>query len=177
MSGTERDPIINAIYGGIKRGIQVTIENECLDSAVKLILSGMDHMAYLSMPESQEDVRRADFVKWVDRYIELPCEEQLSGLDLYGARCAMLHTFGVVSKLSRKGQCRIVGYMDESVPEVRYNPEVSRELVMVSVPALAEAFFRGIDRFLIDLFSDKKKAEIAEKRLGGLIQKLPWRTE
>ena len=45
------------------------------------------------------------------------------------------------------------------------------------MPALAEAFFRGIDRFLIDLFSDKKKAEIAEKRLGGLIQKLPWRTE
>jgi hypothetical protein len=34
----ERDPITKAIYGGIKKGIQVAVENNCLGSAVILIL-------------------------------------------------------------------------------------------------------------------------------------------
>jgi hypothetical protein len=173
MKGIERDPIIKAIYGGIKRGIQVAIENDCFDSAVVLILSGMDSMAYLGMPSNQQDVKRDDFVKWAERYIKFPCEDQLTGLDLYGARCAILHSFGVVSDLSRKGQCRMVAYMDNSVPEVRYNPAVAKNLVLVSVTALAEAFYSGIDQFLVDLFADKKKAGIAEKRLNWFIQKHP----
>lgn len=173
MNSIERDPIINAIYGGIKRGIQIAIENDCFDSAIILILSGIDSMAYLGMSVNQQDVRRDDFIKWADRYIKFSCEEQLTGFDLYGARCAMIHSHGVVSELSRKGQCRMVGYMDKSVPEVRYNPDVARDFVLVSVPALAEAFFCGIDQFLGDLFADERRSEIAEKRLHSFIQKFP----
>jgi hypothetical protein len=177
MNNMEREPIINAIYGGIKRGIQVAIENDCFDSAVILILSGIDSMAYLAMPANQQDVRRDDFIKWADHYIKFPCKEQLTGFDLYGARCAMLHSYGVVSELSRKGQCRMVGYMDKSVPEVRYNPDVAKDFVLVSVPALAEAFSRAIDQFLVDLFADGRRAEIAKKRLHSFIQKLSRKNE
>jgi hypothetical protein len=177
MNSVEKDPIINAIYGGIKRGIQVAIENECFDAAIILILSGMDSMAFLGMPSDQQDVKKDDFVKWADRYIRFPCDDQLTGLDLYGARCAMIHSYGVVSDLSRKGQCRMVAYMDESVPEVRYNPAVTKDLVLVSVTALAEAFYNGIDRFLVDLFADKNRSEIAEKRLNWFIQKHPRKDE
>lgn len=173
MISMERDPIINAIYGGIKKGIQVAIENKCFDAAVILILSGIDSMAFLGMPSHQQDVKREDFVKWAEGYITFPCDDQLTGLDLYGARCAMLHSYGVVSKLSREGQCRMVGYMDNSDPEVRYNPEVSKDFVLVSVTALAEAFYSGIDQFLVDLFSNKERAGVAEKRLAWFIQKYP----
>ncbi len=174
MKDILRDPIINAIYGGIKKGIQVSIENNCLSAAVILILSGIDSMAYLNMPAEQEDVTRDDFVDWAERYINFPCQEQLTGLDLYGARCAMLHSYGVISNLSRKGICRMVGYMDKALPEVRYAPTISKELVLVSVPALKEAFFQGIDDFLIDLFTSPEKAKLAEKRLRNFIQELPY---
>jgi hypothetical protein len=70
---------------------------------------GIDAMAYLALPASNEDVTRSDFVRWVDRYMKFPCEEQLTGLDLYGARCAMLHSYAMASDLSRKGKCRQVG--------------------------------------------------------------------
>jgi hypothetical protein len=173
IKGIERDPISKAIYGGIKRGILVAIENNCLASAVILILSGMDTMAALGMPKEQLDVTRDDFVKWAERYIKFPCEDQLTGLDLYGARCAMLHCFGVVSKLSRTGQCRMVGYMDDNDPEVKYSPEVDKDLVLVSVAGLAEAFFNGVDQFLVDVFADKKRAEVAEERLSWLMQEYP----
>jgi hypothetical protein len=168
MTTFKNDPITNSIYDGIKRGIKVSLENHCYGSAVKLILSGMDTMAYLNMPATQQDVEKKDFIIWVERYIRFPCKEHLTGLDLYGARCAMLHTYGVRSKLSKEGKCRMVGYMNKGIPEIRTKP--NSDLVMVSITALADAFFKGIDEFLIDLFSNKEKAAIAEERLKELIQ-------
>jgi hypothetical protein len=120
------------------------------------------------MSANQQDVERSDFVAWVERYIKFQCEEQLTGLDLYGARCAMLHTYGARSKLSREGKCRMVCYMDKGVPEIRCKPHV-KDMVVVSVSALADAFFRGIDEFLIDLFANKGKAAVAEERLRELM--------
>jgi hypothetical protein len=173
MTDLSNDPIINAIHNQMKRGIRVALDNNCLPSAVILILSGIDAMAYLAMPPNQKDVTRPDFVKWADRYIKFPCQEQLTGWDLYGARCAMLHNFGVVSDLSRKGQCRMVGYMDKSVPEVRFNSAVSNKVVLVSVPALADAFFTGVDKFLVDAFTNKSFTPIIEKRLQKLVTAFP----
>ena len=89
----------------------------------------------------------------------------------------MLHSYGTASKLSSEEKCRQVGYMDKSVPEVRFAPNVSNDLVLVSVPALAEAFFSGVDKFLIHMFEDKKKAPIAEQRLKNLVQAIPLKME
>lgn len=164
MTDLSRDPIVNAVHNGIKRGIRVALANDCYGSAVVLILSGIDTMAYLGMPPCQQDVKRADFVQWVEHYIRFPCEHQLTGLELYGARCGMLHSFSAVSRLHRQGGCRQIGYMDRSVPEIRFNPAVSEELVLVSVEALAESFFSAVDRFLIDLYSDEEKARVADQR-------------
>lgn len=173
MTDLSRDPIVNTVHGGIKRGIRVALENNCLGAAATLILCGMDAMAYLDMPEAQQDVTRTDFIRWADCYIRFPCKEQLAGIDLYGARCAVLHQYGSVSALSRDGKCRLIGYMDRSIPEVRYDPSVSKELVLVSVQALAEAFFAGVDRFLVDIFSDREKARVAELRFKKMLQTIP----
>ncbi|TAJ29282.1 MAG: hypothetical protein EPO64_04045, partial [Nitrospirae bacterium] len=170
MTDLQRDPIINAIHNGIKRGIEVTLESNCLSSCVILIFAGIDSMAYLDMPASQSEVTREDFIRWAEKYIKFPCEEQLSGVDLYGARCAMLHQYGVESRMSSEGKCRIVGYMDKSVPEVRCNSSISKSHVFVSVPALKNAFFIGIDNFLINAFSDKTKAKTVEARLKNFVQ-------
>ncbi|MBA5865291.1 MAG: hypothetical protein GDA67_01185 [Nitrospira sp. CR1.3] len=175
MTDLSKDPLINAVHNGIKRGIRVALENHCLGSAVILILSGIDAMAYIRMPASQDDVTRSGFVRWAEQYIKFPCSDQLTGLDLYGARCAMLHNYGTASDLSRKGKCRQVAYMDESVPEVLFDPNVSKDLVLVSVPALADAFFSGVDKFLVDLFAESKKAPIAEQRLKKLVQAIPFK--
>ncbi len=131
-------------------------------------------MAFLNMPSKRADVTGDDFVRWAERYIHFPCQEQLSGLDLYSARCSVLHAHGIKSKLSRQGKCRMVGYADHMVPEVSYRPKVSVDLVIVSIRALAEAFFSGVDRFLIDLFSDVAKAALAEERLKWMHHTLPY---
>ena len=155
MNDLSRDPIINVVYNQIKKGIRVALENECYASAVILIYSGIDAMAYLDMQDGQLDVTRRDFESWADNYICFPCEEQVSGLELYGARCGM----------------------DKSVPEVCYNPAVSKNLVLVSVEGLAGAFFAGVDRFLIEAFADAEKARVAEQRLRRLVHLLPFKQD
>lgn len=173
MTDLSRDPVINTIHNGIRRGIEVAVDNDCLASAVILIYSGIDTMAYLAMPKGQTDVKGEYFIDWAGRYIRFPCKDQLTGVDLYGARCAMVHTYSVSSKLLREGKARIIGYLNRSVPEVRYNPKIDREKVLVSVPALADAFFQGTDRFLVDVFSDKSRAPLVEARMRSLVQRLP----
>ena len=175
MTDLQRDPIINAIQNGIKRDIEVALTNERYRAATILIYAGMDAMAFLNMPAGHTEVSRNDFIRWAERYIRFPCREQLTGADLYGARCAMLHAYGVVSRMSRAGECRMIGYMDQSLPQVRYNPSVAPDLVLVSISALKEAFFKGIDSFLVEAFADRGKAPIIEKRLQTFIHIFPAR--
>lgn len=172
MTALIRDPIINVINEGIKRDIRVALDNKCYRAATILIYAAMDAMAYLGIPESQEEVGKADFITWAAAHIRLPGKEQLTGEDLYGARCAMLHAYGVRSRMSRGGRCRLIGYMDKSNPPLRYNATVSQELVLVSVPALADALFAGIDRYLVAIFSDKRRGALVEERLKGLVHAL-----
>ena len=66
------DPVISVIHNSIKRDIRVILQNECWSAAVKLVLSGIDTMAYLNMPDGQQDVTMKDFVEWVEQYIHFP---------------------------------------------------------------------------------------------------------
>ena len=167
------DPIIDVVNNGIKRDVQVTLENKCFRATLILVYCGMDTMAFLGLPEERNELNSADFIAWAESYIRFPCNEQLTGPDLYGARCATLHTYGSESRLSRAGKCRQIGYMDRSIPEVRFAPDISRELVLVSVPALVEAFLKGVDTFLVDVFADTKRGRIAEKRFEKILHQFP----
>lgn len=178
MVDLSRDPIINVVYNGIKKGICVALDNECYAAAVILTYSGIDTMAYLSMPSNQEDVTKGDFIAWAEKYINFPGKEQLTGLEIYGARCGMLHTYSVFSKLSREGKCRVMGYMDKKPgPPVMYKPKISKDLVMISIKALTDAFFNGVDKFLVDLFADKQKGKVAEERFKKLVHTIPFQPQ
>ncbi len=169
------DPIQTAIYDGIKRSTKLCIDNGCFAAAVTLIYAGIDTMAFLGMPDTQLDVNHRDYVAWCDRYLKMPGKVPVAGIEWYAARCAVLHTHGVQSKLSRNGQARMIAYSDNAVPEVVYNPAVTPPLVMVSIAALAQAFFDGIDKFLVDLFADKARRATAEKRLPLLLVAMPFK--
>lgn len=175
MSDLSRDPLVNAVCNGIKKGIEATYQSGCIGSCLILIYSGIDTMAFLDMPENQPKVTRLDFIRWAERYIRFPCKEQLTGADLYGARCAMVHQYGIDSDMSRGGECRRIGYMDKGVPEIKFNPEIAKDLVVVSVEALKKAFSDGVDQFLVQAFADRAKASIVEKRLHELLQAFPYK--
>ena len=172
-----REPIENAIYRGIVRGIQVALQNKCYRAVLVLIYSGIDAMANLTRPDDQVEVEPNDFTDWVTKYIEIDAEEQVTPEEFYGARCGVLHTYGVESRKTRHGKARKVGYMDKAYPPVRHDPTVSKDMIMVSIPALADAFFQGVEEFLRDLhaemLSNSSRKQVIESRLRKLLLVLP----
>ena len=157
--------INNCIQQGIKQSIEITHQNKCERASLILIYSGIDTMAFLDMPVTQTEAGRDDFIKWADQYISVThYRERLTGIDLYGARCGLLHQYGVESKLSRDGKCRMLGYMDPSgIPILRDSRHP--DLLMVSITALKHAFFAGIDKFIADAFADADKRKIVTERM------------
>ena len=149
------------------------MEQERYRGALLLTLAGIDAMAFLGMDGTKEESSRSDFIRWAETYVQFPCEEQPTGLELYAARCAALHSYSTESALSIEEKCREIGWMGEAVPEVVYNPSVSESLLMLSIPALVEAFFAGIDRFIVHVYSDADRAAAADKRFGKLLHMLP----
>ena len=169
MANLIQDPLTQLIHFNIRKSINLCLDNGCVSSAVILIYSGMDTMAYLNLPAGRKEVNRTDFIRWAGRYIRFPCEEQLSGEDLYGARCAMLHRHGITSKMSREGKCRRITYMNRLIPEIRFDRSVASDLVVVSAQGLADAFFQGVDDFLIEAFTSHERAELVETRLRSVV--------
>jgi hypothetical protein len=173
MAGFRDDPLFKVVEDGIKRDIDVALEHERYRAAVILIYAGIDSMAYLGLPEGQTEVKGEDFIRWADRYIRLPSYQQLSGEELYGARCGMLHTSGIESKRSRAGRCRVVGYTYRGVPGAVYDRNVHPNFVLVSVEALKAAFFAGVNEFLIAAFASPERRPRVEARMDTMVQIFP----
>jgi hypothetical protein len=135
---------------GIKRPIEILLQQRYYPAALILIYSGMDTMAFLSMPVGKTDVMRSDFIAWAQQYIRLP---GVVGTDLYGARCSILHG-GAQSRFIREGRGRPI---------------------VIAPEELAKAFFDGVDRCLLDITNDAGRTETAERRLRELLNDLAYR--
>ena len=86
------------------RAIHLCLDNHLRMPALILIYSGIDIMAALSRPAAAEKVVRADYIAWAERYMR--CQERLgvSGIELYAARCGVVHTATADSQLSNEGK-------------------------------------------------------------------------
>ena len=174
MTKINKERILKIVQIDIKDPIEIVLKNKKYRAAVMLILTGIDTMAYISMPAGKKTQDCHDFIKWVDRYIIFEDKEKLTGLELYISRCVILHSYSDYSSLMNLGDCRKIEYTDQSNHDaINYNPEGSSKIVKVSIPALTDAFFKGIDRFFYYLFSDNEIALVAEKRLNEIMLKFP----
>jgi len=88
-----------ALYENIMllgRGIDACIEKKLTAPALILIYSGIDTVGWI---DSTDDyATRTSFINWVDAYLLKAKQLQCTALDLYAARCGLLHT------LKKRGQ-------------------------------------------------------------------------
>jgi hypothetical protein len=118
------------------------------------MFSAIDAMAFLGMPLTQKEVHRQDFIAWVDKYMTTDSSQsyQYKGIDLYGARCGIVHRYAVDSRLSEQGQCKIFSYHNGS--EHIYKPAIDKNLVLISIPRITNDFFRAAQKFIVDMKGD-----------------------
>jgi hypothetical protein len=88
--------------------IEDCLEKRWLLPCLTLLYSGIDVVA--SLKRRPGDGTKAAFVRWVTEYMlkvhPLPC----TALELYAARCGVVHAFTAESDLSRQGAARRLVY-------------------------------------------------------------------
>ena len=167
----------NGVLGFFKDigdSIQFTLKNGHITASLILTYSAIDCMASLIMPENQKDVTRSDFIKWVDEYMKSDPGQsyQYQGVDLWGARCGLVHRYSGFSRLSEKGECKIFQYHNGG--NHIYNPSISQNVVMISARRLINDFYEGMRAFLKNLIENERLRGRVGKRIGNLFHVSPY---
>jgi hypothetical protein len=152
---------------------EMMIQAEMYVPALILIYAGIDTAGWLASTDSTQGIR-SRFCEWTDRWL-LPTKQLgCSSVDLYGARCGVLHTFTSDSDLSRAGKARRVCYAfgGSSASELQSVLDRNRrtDCIAVHLGQLFEAFRLGLADYLEHALADpqqrKELARKAEKCFG-----------
>ena len=165
----KNDPVINVVFDGIVSPIKILLEKDHLRAALQLTFCGIDAMAYLSLEDGREKSTRKDFVAWCDRYITFKnTVDTVSGLELYASRSGLVHKYKTESNLSDEGKVRILEFFFGNGPDIIFTPQESERHVLVRIHGLVEAFFSGVNEFIVEVVS--KYPERTERRLNTMLR-------
>jgi len=144
--------------------IKFNLKNGYLLASVILTYSYIDAIASLIMPENQKDVRRDDFIDWVNKYMKADKNQpyQYDGKDLWGSRCGLIHRYSPYSKLSMSGKCKILEYHNGS--EHIYHKEKNNNKVLISANRLVNDFYKAMSKLLSDLMKNEMLRKRADYR-------------
>lgn len=146
--------------------IEACIQDKRILPALMLIYSGMDILASLDQGKST----RSSFMKWVDEYLlkahSFPC----TSLELYAARCGILHTLTAESDLSREGRVRQIVYAWGTAKAEDLQEASNRiggyDHVAIHVSELHQAFRHGVATFIEDLNQNPTRMKTIAKHTG-----------
>lgn len=178
MPPDANDSLKNVLVDGIVREVHEAWQRKSYRATLILAYTAIDAMAYLTMAADKTKATRADFVAWADKYLrfrDAKAERTLTlpGLELYAARCALVHTYGTEADLHKDGTVqRQIGYADEMLPEIAQKEDVPN-LVIVSVRGLLDALHDGIAATLKDFASNEEQRKLAATRLYGMVHHFP----
>ena len=143
-------------------------------SAVAMAFVCMDTMAYLSIPAGRETQCKADFIAWVNLYLKGHEDQpyQYRGLDVYGARCAMLHAFGADSDFHEKNKdAKKFGYQNGG--KHAYDHAVDERLVIIGTASFLNDVVHAVSIFLKGCAENVDLRDRVERRLPKVLTTFP----
>jgi len=158
------------LYNGILSiltAIDLCLENKLILPALMLIYSSIDIVG--SLERKEDEGTKASFTRWVDNYILKAKPLGCTALELYGARCGILHALAAESDLYKDGKVRMVIYA-WGTAKSDYLKATSKLLererdVVVHVLDLTEAFKLGLVNYLIDVNKDPDRVAIMKSKV------------
>jgi hypothetical protein len=143
-------------------------------AAVAMVYICIDTMAFLAMPAGQTTQGKKDFISWVDTYLKADQSQpyQYRGIDVYAARCSLLHAFSAETEAHRKDPTiRHFGYTDNGLHA--FNPAEAPRLVILSVAVLIYDLDKAMERFRSTWKCDLDLRARGAKRLPALYATFP----
>jgi hypothetical protein len=109
----------------------------------------IDIVTFMALPQGQRVLGKEDFIAWVDSYLktESTQEYKYNGMDVYAARCNLLHAFSAESEEQRKFRSNIIfSYVNEGQHTVD-STDLTHQLVLISLPVLIRDLSRAVEMF------------------------------
>ena len=140
------------------QGIELCINNKLTLPALSLIYSGMDTLAWITYGDIGVKKR---FTLWVEKYMYPNKKLNPDPIDLYAARCAILHTLTPESDLSKNNKAKIIAYSwgnanNSALAKSIETLEYSSEMTSIHIDDLFESFKLGIAHFIETKITDEE---------------------
>lgn len=152
---------LNKRFEMLDSAIELCVKNDLETPSLILIYSTIDIAGWLNSEKPRETAKDR-FTNWVSRYM-LPTKLlECTALELYGARCGLLHNLSPDSNLSKKGEVREIFYASKRVELSKLQKmiklaKISNCVVMKSGD-LIESYRLGLDAFMKEVQADPTKA-------------------
>jgi len=140
-------------------GIDLCIKEKLQFPALTLIYSLIDIFAYRCYENKSVKER---FTKWISEYMDKDKALNIEPIDLYSARCAILHTLTPSSVLTKENKASEIGYAWgkgdlKTFEEMNKNIDVN--LPIIHINELYESLKTGILRFESSDIKSSKEVE------------------
>jgi hypothetical protein len=161
---------------GMRAGIKACERAKCVVSALTLIYSAIDALAALTRETQEAHATRKEFLAWVGAYLLPELEVELRAIDVYGARCGIVHTYAPTSDLSKSGQAKLIVYRWRSGhrPNDPVLAERARSATVIEIEALIESLDRAVGQFECNIDRDALLRSRVERNIEDLLCYQPW---
>jgi hypothetical protein len=143
--------------------IDLCLRNRLVLPALTLLYSGIDVLGFLAT--DKPGATRRSFIAWAEKYMDgLLKIKGIVGMDLYSARCGVLHTGQAPSNLVHAGKARELWYRFDGESHINLMANTPKVPVLIDVEELVESFKSGTKRFANDLDTNPAMKTNAESR-------------
>jgi hypothetical protein len=150
------------------RAIGTCLNAELPEAALALIYSGIDTFGLLAAPPAVQDASGDTFKQWCEKYI-LPRVQPVEGgpvnaIDLWAARCGVLHTSTPLSALERAGKAHQIWYHLDGRAGVNLIMASAMPPLGIDIQNIAMAFKEGGMACITDINQDATAFQAADAR-------------
>lgn len=145
-----------------------------------IIYSSIDTLGLLDAPPDQLSASGESFKNWVKHYLVPQPGIEFNEVDLWAARCAVLHTFTTQSDLSRARKAREIQYYggDKTTEIAAKFVAITKAMdggkhLPIHFEDLYGAFLNALRKFVHDLDAKCSSDPKCEKRLRDVLQIYP----
>lgn len=140
-------------------------------SAVAMAYICIDTMAFLSLSVGRDTQGKADFIAWVDTYLKGSPKQpyQYRGLDVYAARCALLHAFGSMADFHGKNK-NAKTFMYSNGGKHVYAPAKNDRLVIIGTASFLNDIVHAVTSFMDACQADADLRQRVAKRLPKVLE-------
>ncbi len=135
----------------------------------------IDAMASLARPSGKDKVTRNDFIEWCDKYLKptsLHQQYHYSGVDIYAARCALIHTYGTTAELHEKPN--VVKFLYHDLQSLSHDVYAEDNIVVISTKSLVMDVCKAVESFITECESTSSLKELVLSRTDEVITVAPY---